>query len=152
MKTRLLAFLRQGIAPEELAFCIALGCVLGIFPVMGSTTLLCAFAAWLGRLNQPAIQAVNYLMYPVQIALLIPFYRLGEWIFRAPRLDITINSVRRLIASGGLNAIHVLWDTTWRAVMAWGILAPGVMALLYVILVLAFRRLRLLSLANVPAL
>ena len=80
--------LRQGITPEKIALTLALGAVLGIFPILGSTTLLCGIAGvWL-RLNQPIIQLVNYLVYPVQIALLIPFYRAGETLFRAEPVPI----------------------------------------------------------------
>ena len=74
--------LKQGVTPEKLAVSAALGVVLGIFPVIGSTTTLCAIAAFALRLNLPAIQIVNYFMYPAQIALLIPFLRLGEKLFR----------------------------------------------------------------------
>jgi uncharacterized protein (DUF2062 family) len=56
--------LRQGITPEKIALSIALGAVLGIFPVLGSTTILCAAAAFVLRLNLSAIQIVNFLIYP----------------------------------------------------------------------------------------
>jgi len=55
--------LRQGITPEKIALSVALGAVLGIFPVLGSTTLLCAAAAFILRLNMPPIQVVNFLIY-----------------------------------------------------------------------------------------
>ena len=37
--------LKQGITPEKIALTIALGMALGIFPILGSTMLLCALAA-----------------------------------------------------------------------------------------------------------
>ncbi len=77
--------LRQGITPEKIAFTLALGFMLSIFPILGATTLLCGLAGVLFRLNQPLIQLVNYLAYPIQIVLLIPFYRAGEHLLgRAP--------------------------------------------------------------------
>jgi uncharacterized protein (DUF2062 family) len=79
-----LDLLRQGVTPEKIALSLALGVALGVFPVLGSTTALCALAALALRLNLPAIQIVNYFVYPLQIALLIPFFRLGERLFRAP--------------------------------------------------------------------
>lgn len=81
----LLDLLRQGVTPEKLALSIALGAVFGIFPALGWTTALCALIAFLWRLNLPAIQIVNYFMYPVQIAFLLPFFRLGKNSF-APRI------------------------------------------------------------------
>jgi uncharacterized protein (DUF2062 family) len=141
VKKKFIAFLKQGLSPEKLALCVALGGVLGVFPVLGSTTLLCALVAWAARLNQPAIQSVNYFVYPLQIALLIPFYRMGEWLFRVPHLPLSVQDVKRLIQPGILNAIHVLWDTTLRAIVAWGLVAPLVAGLLYAILLPVFRRL-----------
>ncbi|HDP80068.1 MAG TPA: DUF2062 domain-containing protein, partial [Spirochaetes bacterium] len=73
--------LRQGITPEKLSLSLAFGIILGIFPVIGSTTILCAAAAVLFRLNLPAIQLVNYLVYPLQITFLIPFLRAGDRLF-----------------------------------------------------------------------
>src|SRR3546814_7810456 len=53
------AQLRQGITPERIALTLALASIISVFPILGSTTLLCALvAAWL-RLNQPLIQLAN---------------------------------------------------------------------------------------------
>ena len=84
--------LRQGMTPEKIAFTLALGFTLSIFPLLGATTLLCGLAAVVLRLNQPLIQLVNYLAYPVQLLLLIPFYRAGERLLgRSPvPLDIPL--------------------------------------------------------------
>src|SRR5262245_35096989 len=70
--------LTQGVTPEKIALTVALGIALGVFPILGSSTVLCVIAGILIRLNQPIIQAVNYLVYPLQLVLLIPFYRAGE--------------------------------------------------------------------------
>ena len=43
--------LRQGVSPEKIALTIALGIILGITPVLGSTMLLCTLAAIVFRLN-----------------------------------------------------------------------------------------------------
>jgi uncharacterized protein (DUF2062 family) len=75
---RLGAILRQGHTPEKLALSVALGIALGLFPIFGTTTLLCVLAAVVLRLNHPAIQLTNQLMYPIQIPLIIVFIRLGD--------------------------------------------------------------------------
>ena len=79
----LVDLLSQGMAAEAIALSVALGLVLGVFPIFGFPTLFCTLAAAALRLNLPAIQCVNYLAYPLQFALLIPFIRLGDWLFRA---------------------------------------------------------------------
>ena len=37
-----LELLRQGVTPEKIALSLTLGVALGVFPVLGSTTALCA--------------------------------------------------------------------------------------------------------------
>jgi hypothetical protein len=86
--------LRQGITPEKIALRIALGAVLGIFPVLGSTTLLCAAAAFILRLNMPAIQVVNFLIYPPQLILFLSFLQAGSRITGAARVTLSKKSRR----------------------------------------------------------
>ncbi len=75
------AQLRQGLSPERLAWSLALGLGAGVSPLVGSSTGLCILLALVFRLNQVVMQAANYLAYPLQLALLIPFIRLGEKLF-----------------------------------------------------------------------
>jgi len=75
------AWLKDETSTEKLAFSLALGLVLGVFPVFGVPTLLCGLAAAVWRLNFPALQLVNYLAYPLQLALLWPFARFGSTLF-----------------------------------------------------------------------
>jgi hypothetical protein len=70
-------WLRQGISPQRLAFTLALGFTIGCLPLVGVPTFACtALALGLG-LNLPAIQAANYLAMPFQLALIVPFLKLG---------------------------------------------------------------------------
>jgi uncharacterized protein (DUF2062 family) len=92
-----MALLTQGITPEKIALSLAFGIVLGIFPVPGSTTMLCAAAAVVFRLNLPAIQLVNYVVYPLQLFFLLPFIRLGEMLFRATPLRLSLTQILSMV-------------------------------------------------------
>jgi uncharacterized protein (DUF2062 family) len=132
--------LRTGLTPEKLALSIVLGVVLGLSPVIGTTTLLCATAAAMLGLNQPVIQSVNYLVYPLQFAMIIPFIRAGEWVFNSPRLHLSAAQIAEAVASNPIGAIGALWHVTLQALVAW--LAFGVAATLvsYPALVVVLRR------------
>lgn len=136
----ILELLRQGVTPEKLALSLALGLVLSVFPAVGWTTTLCALAALIFRLNLPAIQMINYFMYPAQIALLLPFFRLGEKVFRAPHLPISISHIYEMARANLWGAIMFLWSTTWHAMVVWAVLAPLFTALIYYVLLPVFRR------------
>ncbi len=87
--------------PETIALVFALGLVLGVFPVFGLPTLLCAGAAILFRLNLPAIQVINQICAPLQYALLIPLGQMGAKITGAP----LSGNVLLHLADGMKNAI-----------------------------------------------
>jgi uncharacterized protein (DUF2062 family) len=136
----LLELLRQGVTPEKLSLSIALGAVLGLVPVIGINTALCAVIALIWRLNLPAIQLVNYFVYPLQIVLLLPFFRLGEKLFGAQHLPLRIEQIREMLRTNLWGAIRLLWTTAWHALVVWAIAAPFAVALLYSVLVSALRR------------
>ena len=139
----IVAQLRQGITPEKIALTLALGGVIGIFPILGATTFLCAVVGiWL-RLNQPVIQLVNYLVYPLQIVLLIPFYRAGEHLFRADPVPIV--NVPDLVARFGADPGRFLVDyglVGLYGITVWLLVAPPLAALAYALLKPLLLRLR----------
>jgi len=130
----LIDLLRQGVTPEKMALSLALGIALGVFPVLGTTTALCALVAFLWRLNLPAIQVVNYFVYPLQIALLIPLFRAGEKLFGAPHLPLSVGQISAMVHASFWGATRFLWTTIWHAAAAWCLIAPPFVALAYVIL------------------
>jgi uncharacterized protein (DUF2062 family) len=120
--------LKQGITPERIALTIALGVVLGVTPVLGSTSLLCAVAAIALRLNLPAIQLVNGLVYPLQLTMLVPFLKLGAWLFGVTPPSVSLGYLFSLIKANAWNAITTLWTATMHALVAWFLTACVVIA------------------------
>jgi len=135
-----LSLLKGGVTPEKMALSLSLGIVLGIFPMLGTTTVLCTIAAVVLKLNLPAIQGVNYFLYPIQIALLIPFFRLGEIVFRAPHFPISVAQIHAMAQVSVWTTVLTLWTTTWHAIVVWGLLAPVLAGILYGILEPVLRR------------
>lgn len=111
--------LHNGMAPSQLALSVALGAYLGIIPVLGVTTILCTLIALPLRLNLVAIQAVNWLVYPLQIILIIPFFRGGEWLFRQPALALSPDELLAMLKHDVWGSMQTLWSTTWHAVVVW---------------------------------
>lgn len=135
-----LDLLKMGLAPEKLALTIVLGVVIGVLPVLGSTTILCGVVAVALGLNLPVIQAVNYLVYPLQIVMIIPFIRAGEWIFGTPPLGMTATQIVTFATSEPLAAISTLWVVTLQALVAWGVFGAATLVLVYPALLPLLRR------------
>ena len=141
-KNKLIAFLKMGITPERLALSIALGIALGLVPALGITTLLCTLAAFLFRLNLPAIQLANYFVYPLQLALLIPFIRAGEWLFGVESLNLSFELIQRMMKADLWDTVISLWAATMRAVVVWLLIAPVVVALVYFVMTPLLKKLK----------
>jgi uncharacterized protein (DUF2062 family) len=132
--------LHQGVTPEKMALSLALGVALGVFPVLGTTTALCALAALILRLNLPAIQIINYFVYPLQIVLILPFFRAGEKLFGAPHLPLSVPQIVAAMHASFWGATRFLWTTIWHAAVAWCLIAPVFVVLAYVALAALLRR------------
>jgi uncharacterized protein (DUF2062 family) len=140
--------LTQGVSPEKIALSLAMGVVLGIFPMLGATTILCAAAAIIFRLNLPAIQLVNYLVYPLQLLLFLPFIRAGEFLFRAQPLKLSLSQILDVAKTDPRRAVSVLWVATSHAIVGWMLLGPLLIFLLYLLLKHLTRRLALMTRRN----
>ena len=101
-------------------------------PSFGSIAkLLCAAVAFWLKLNQPIIQLVNWLAYPLQFALLLPFVRIGEWLTRAPQVTFSIpqmlqkfhDAPGKFLGEFGMIGVH--------GIIAWLLIAPVLSALIY---------------------
>lgn len=127
----ILAFLKQGVTPSKLAWAISLGIVLATMPVFGSGTVLCLLAIWLFRLNPGAVLLVNQLAYPLQFVLYFPLIRVGEWLFHAKPLPLSISQIFSMFASDLGHAISVLWWSTLYGIVAWVIIMIPIVFLLH---------------------
>ena len=143
IKDSLIDWLRQGVSPRRLALTLALGFAVGCIPVVGIPTVLCAALAFGLRLNLPAIQAANYFAMPFQLALIVPFVRLGGRLFSngtqtglRPEALLHVSSMSVLTSLGAL-AGHAL--------MAWLIVAGPAVLLMTATLSLMLQRIPALA-------
>jgi uncharacterized protein (DUF2062 family) len=146
-----LAQLRQGITPQKIALTVAMGVTLGLFPILGSTTLLCLLAGLMLKLNQPIIQLVNYVVYPLQVAGIYFFIRIGEWLTRTPPLQFSIAGLIQQFRAAPLHFFQEFGMTALRGVLAWTLIAPFAAAAIYFLLLPVLRRLARLRGAGADA-
>jgi uncharacterized protein (DUF2062 family) len=136
----LLALLRQGATPEKLSLAIALGFVLGIFPVLGTTTVLCVAVAAALRLNQAAAQVGNGVSTLFFIALVIPFVRLGERLTGSDAFPLALDQLREVAKQGAVVLFKTFSVAILHGVLGWIVVAPVVAAVLYFALLPLLRR------------
>jgi uncharacterized protein (DUF2062 family) len=136
-----MAQLMQGVTPHKIALSIALGLSLGIFPVLGITTTLCVIAALRLRLNQPIIQLVNWLVYPLQLALLLVFIRIGEWLLRAPPAGLSLMEFLQKLHDSPAKFFQEFVILGLQGTVAWMLIAPFLSAITYLVLLPPLKKL-----------
>jgi uncharacterized protein (DUF2062 family) len=128
--------LRQGVSPRRLALTLALGIAIGCLPVVGIPTLICAGLAVALRLNQPAIQAANYAVMPLQLLLIVPFIRMGGRIFGVGH----VAALASLLHSPSLAFLAQAGGLAGQALLAWLLIAVPAVCLLTAMLTALLRR------------
>jgi uncharacterized protein (DUF2062 family) len=135
------SLLVQGLSPETLALSLAVGLVCGLFPIIGATTALCVLAGSAFRLNHVAVQLANYLVYPLQLPLILAFVRLGEGLLRAPRVTFDPVTLVRHFQRDPAGFLREFGLTGVHGILGWSLVAPAVLLVLYLALRPPLRRL-----------
>lgn len=132
--------LRQGLTPRKLATTCSLGIVVGLFPLFGTTTMICLGLAIVFRLNIALIQVVNYLVAPLQLLFIIPFIQMGTTLFNLKPFPYDSDQLLSLFQ----NDFFVLLKEAGLALMVgagvWATLAIPLFLLLYFIFYVVFSR------------
>jgi len=123
--------LTQGTSPAKIAQAIAYGVTIGIFPIIGSTTLLSILIGIPLKLNQPILQVFKSLAAPLQWTLVLGFYRLGEILFNAPHVSLSIpKMMERFFAEPG-PFFRDYGMTALYGIAVWCLIAPLLLAAIY---------------------
>ena len=79
-----------GLPPEKAALSLAVGLVLGIFPVFGTTTVLGGAVGGLLRthVHVATLLAGVLVATPIEVALIPPFLRLGSFLIGMPPVPL----------------------------------------------------------------
>jgi len=122
----------MGASPRKLAWSIAVGMLIGINPLLGSTTVLCLVAAFIFRLNVAASQLANHVVYPLELLLVVPFIHVGTVVFHTAPLPLSPKAMLADTRTRPLALIHQIWLWEFHALIVWAafaVLAAPVIAI-----------------------
>jgi uncharacterized protein (DUF2062 family) len=139
--------LRRGATPQQLAWSLTTGLIIGMNPVIGSTTILTIAVTHLFKLNHSASQIGNHIAYPLQIALFLPLLQAGSVLFKTEPIPLAKTEILGLIRQHPLQLVRMLWTWEWHALVLWvavaAVLLPALSVLLTRVLERAMRHPRL---------
>jgi len=117
-------------SPDKIALTLALGSTLATFPVLGTTSILSGIVAIALGLNQPLMQFTGWLFYPLQLLLLVPLFRAGEYL-GAPHLALSLPQMMIRFRAGPGQFVHDFGAIALGGIGVWCLMAPPTIALLY---------------------
>ncbi len=123
--------LTQGVTPDKLALTLAVGTACSLLPFLGGTTLLNLGVGLALRLNQPILQTVNYLLSAVQLALILVYVRIGELIWRAPAMPLSIPQLLAAFRADPGEFFRRFGWTGVHAATAWLVSVPIIVVAIY---------------------
>jgi uncharacterized protein (DUF2062 family) len=140
VKDPLVAELKQGITAKDLALASAVSLAIAVNPFIGTTTLLCLLAGKIFRLNHVVMQTINYFSYPLQIALIIPWIRLGEKLTGSEAQVIEFTQMKAEFSQSFANFVSKFCQLGVHAFLGWIVVVPWATWIVYRILLLVFKR------------
>ncbi|XP_009593017.1 uncharacterized protein LOC107820904 [Nicotiana tabacum] len=133
----LFQILQRGAEPKQLAFSAALGITLGVFPICGVTVFLCAIAiALFGSFcNAPTVVLANFIATPIELSLVIPFLRLGEFVTGGSHFPLTSDALKKVFTGEASREVLL---SILHALLGWLVAVPFILAGLYVVFLPCF--------------
>jgi uncharacterized protein (DUF2062 family) len=125
--------LTQGITPEKIALTLAVGSAFALFPILGTTTILCLIVGIVLRLNQPIIQIVNALCTPLHLPVIYCMVWLGNRIFHVPASHMSIHMMNHMLWDDPRDFFEKFGMTALHAIAAWSIIAPFSITAVYLL-------------------
>ncbi len=129
----------QGITPSKLAWSLALGLNLGLFPILGTTTCLCALCGLIWKLNHPALQLANWIVAPLQPAMILLYIHWGEWISRNPHASVSFSLMIQQWKKSPWEFFKQSGFIAWHGVLGWMIITLFLLPAVYLVLRVIFK-------------
>ncbi|MDD2539743.1 MAG: DUF2062 domain-containing protein [Desulfuromonadaceae bacterium] len=128
-----------GLTAQKSAQLLCVGFAFGVMPLVWGTSLICIVVAHILKLNHVALQSINYLLYPLQLVLLLPFFMLGARLFPwGPPLPPHLFAA--VLRNPGTSWYLLCWITL-KSLAAWLVTVVPVAVLAYgLLMALAFMK------------
>jgi uncharacterized protein (DUF2062 family) len=127
----IVAQLTQGITPEKIALTVAVGSAFALFPILGTTTVLCFLVALTLKLNQPITQLINQACWPLHVPVIYLCVRIGENIFGVHGTRFNIWKMSHLLWNEPGRFLQDFGATALHATVAWAVMAPFYITAVY---------------------
>lgn len=132
--------LKNGLSQKRLAVSMALGITIGLIPFYGISTLIVGLLAYMLRLDFIVMQAVHYIVHPLQIALIIPFFKAGNYFAGNQSVSFSVKEYIALFKDDFWLAVNQLWKLNLLGILVWAMIAIPLFYGLYNLFIYSIKR------------
>jgi uncharacterized protein (DUF2062 family) len=140
VKDKTTALFKQGLTPKELSQSLIVSGLISTIPILGVSTFMITTVSLKRKLNLPVMISLSYLMWPVQILMIIPFIRVGEFIFSVPRNHHTVEEIISSFQSSFFQTLSHLSFELLCGLGGWLLTAVPIAVLIYGVSLLFLKR------------
>lgn len=125
--------LSQGYSIEKVSMSIAVGLAVACTPVIGISTALGIIIATIFSLNHVVLQTINYIAYPLHLALIIPFLMLGQRVFSKQIVSLNLKHMLAVFEKSPATFFKTYGMIALHGLLLWIIAAPVIILTTYLI-------------------
>lgn len=123
----------SGLSQSQLLQTCCIGIAVGTLPLVWGSSLLGLLLARRLQLNHLVLQSLNYLLYPLQLLLLLPFCSLGARLF--PWGPAMPTDLKGFLLHGRMTGqLLVALLVTLKALGAWLVIVPPLLSTAYLLI------------------
>ena len=143
IKTVIVGELKKGLTPEKLSQSLIGGFWIGIFPFLGTTTILSFIFGWFFKLNQVILQTVNYLVYPLQFLMIPVYIKIVSMIFTVGDVPVNPFVMLEMFNTDWKHFLSVYLEIGLLAVVVWSVGTLCSFLLFYQLFVFFIKKMKL---------
>ena len=130
---------QQGLTTTAILYVNSLFILLSVIPILGVTTFLITVVSLKSKLNLPIMIALSYLIWPIQILLILPFISAGEYIFSITPSHHTVDEIINSFQNGFFSTLGKLSFELFYGFSAWVLIAIPLSVIAYGICLLVLK-------------
>jgi len=122
--TPIISQLKKGTDPERISWAVSLGIVTGLFPILGTPSLVCLLAGWIFKLNHAILQTFKELTYPLHLMSILLFIHAGQKLFGEKLIEFSIPQLMEKFKHSPSDFFQDFGLAALQAAFVWVIIAP----------------------------
>jgi len=138
--TPIISYFKQGLDPKKLSHSVASGIIIGSIPVIGVSSVMATFVGLRCRLFTALIILITYLIYPLQVLLILPFMKLGGLMMGKNVGAINVSAIFSKLFKHPISSLPEFGTLILGGILAWAIASIGVYIGIYYLTIFLLKK------------